>query len=235
MTDQPNASQQDDYTQYASTQEEILQAVRENSVRRGLFFLKNLSALDVDGIVQDIEQLGREYDMELWRERAEAAGISPTAIDTLDAHDPPVPYPYYFCLPGDLVREPRLVLYYRNVAMISNKVMNNIGLDTTQHEISMPLGVDKAQAIAQHLNKITSALVMETGLYGQRRHLEMVYINIGASLDGGWRNEVGSGAGPNRSSTWRVHRCNSSTKSPIGHGTGHECRLGRAEDPDSCP
>lgn len=191
MTDQPNASQQDDYTQYASTQEEILQAVRENSVRRGLFFLKNLSALDVDGIVQDIEQLGRDYDMELWRERADEAGISPAALDTLDAHDPPVPYPYYFCLPGDLVREPRLVLYYRNVAMISNKVMNNIGLDTTQHEISMPLGVDKAQSIAQHLNKITSALVMETGLYGQRRHLEMVYVNIGASLDGGWRNEVG--------------------------------------------
>jgi hypothetical protein len=51
--------------------------------------------------------------------------------------------------------------------------------------------VEKAQAIAQHLNKITSALVMEIGLYGQRRHLEMMYVNIGASLDGGWRNEVG--------------------------------------------
>jgi len=191
MTEQQNTSQQYDPSQYASTQEEILQAVRDNSVRRGLFFLKNLAALDVDGIVQDIEQLGREYDMELWRERAEDIGISPSALDTLDVHDPPVPYPYYFCLPGDLVREPRLVLYYRNVAMISNKVMNNIGLDTSQHEISAPLSMDKAQAIAQHLNKIASALVMETGLYGQRRHLEMMYVNIGASLDGGWRNEVG--------------------------------------------
>lgn len=191
MTDQPNIPQDDDYRQYASTQEEILQAVRDNSVRRGMFFLKNLSALDVDGIVRDIEQLGADYDMELWRERAEKSSITTAALDILDAHDPPVPYPYYFCLPGDLVREPRLILYYRNVAMISNKVMNNIGLDTTQHEVGLPLSVEKAQAIAQHFNQINSALVMETGLYGQRRHLEMMYVNIGASLDGGWRNEVG--------------------------------------------
>ena len=180
-----------DYTQYVSTQEEIFQAVRENSVRRGLFFLKNLSALDVDGIVQDVEQLGIAYDMELWREHAEEVGITLPALDILDTHSPPVPYPYYFCLPSDLVREPRLLLYYRNVAMISNKVMNNIGLDTTQHEFGVPIDLDKAQSIAQHLNKIVSALVMETRLHGQRRHLEMVYINTGASLDGGWRNEVG--------------------------------------------
>lgn len=191
MTDQPNIPQDDDYRQFTSTQAEILQAVRDNSVRRGMFFLKNLSALDVDGIVRDIEQLGADYDMELWRERAEESSITPAALDILDAHDPPVPYPYYFCLPGDLVREPRLILYYRNVAMISNKVMNNIGMGTIQHEVGLPLSVEKAQAIAQHFNQINSALVMETGLYGQRRHLEMMYINIGASLDGGWRNEVG--------------------------------------------
>jgi hypothetical protein len=191
MTDQPNIPQDDDYRQYASTQDEILQAVRDNSVRRGMFFLKNLSALDVDGIVRDIEQLGADYDMELWRERAEESSITTAALDILDTYDPPVPYPYYFCLPGDLVREPRLILYYRNVAMISNKVMNNIGMGTIQHEVGLPLSVEKAHAIAQHFNQINSALVMETGLYGQRRHLEMMYVNIGASLDGGWRNEVG--------------------------------------------
>lgn len=191
MTDQPGTSNENNYLQYASTQEEILQAVRENSVRRGLFFLKNLSALDVDGIIQNIEQLGTEYDMELWRERADDAGIALEALDVLDNHNPPVPYPYYFCLPGDFAREPRLLLYYRNVAMISNKVMNNIGLDTTQHEIGSPLNIEKATAISQHLNQIISALVLETGLFGHRRHLEMMYVNIGASLDGGWRNEVG--------------------------------------------
>ncbi|PJF39176.1 MAG: hypothetical protein CUN54_09285, partial [Phototrophicales bacterium] len=144
----------DTHLQYASTQEEILQAVRENSVRRGLFFLKNLSALKIDEIVQAVEQRASNYDMELWREYAETTGIALEAMNALDMHDPPVPYPYYFCLPDDLIREPRLLLYYRNVAMISNKVMNNIGLDTTQHEVGLPLDVDKATAIAYHLNRI---------------------------------------------------------------------------------
>lgn len=184
-------SNPEDYSQYASTQAEILQAVRENSVRRGVFFLNNLAALNIDGLIQNVEQLGADYDMEHWREIAEQAGIAPEALAVLDQHQPPVPYPYYFCLPQTLTEDPRFLLYYRNVAMVSNKVMNDIGLNTTQHEIGVPLDETKAQVIAQHLNKIVSALVLRTDWYGLRRHLELIYTNIGASLDGGWRNEVG--------------------------------------------
>lgn len=176
---------------YASTRDEILQAVRENSIRRGLFFLKNLSALRVDGILAEIDRYAAAFDMEVWREAAPQFGSDLSALTTLDQHEPPVPYPYYFCLPQMLIDNPRLVLYYRNVAMISNKVMNNIGLDTTGHEIGVPMSQDKAEQVASHLNQIISSLVLQAGLISQQRHLEMVYVNIGASLDGGWRNEVG--------------------------------------------
>lgn len=176
---------------YASTHDEILQAVRENSVQRGLFFLKSLAALDFDRIVDAVEQRAKTYDMEVWREAAAAAGVAGIALDILDSYNPPIPYPYYFCLPAELVDEPRLILYYRNVAMVSNKVMNNIGLDTTQHEVGAPLDSDKAAQIASHLNQILSSLVQHTDLHGENRHIEMAYTNIGASLDGGWRNEVG--------------------------------------------
>lgn len=178
-------------SQYASTHDEILQAVRENSVQRGLFFLKSLAALDFDRIVAAIEQRAKTYDMEVWREAAAAAGVDGIALDILDSYSPPIPYPHYFCLPSELVNEPRLILYYRNVAMVSNKVMNNIGLDTTQHEVGAPLDSDKAAQIASHLNQILSSLVQHTDLHGENRHIEMAYTNIGASLDGGWRNEVG--------------------------------------------
>lgn len=191
MTRPENNQPPDDYTQYSSTSEEIRQAVRENSVRRGQFLLKHLAALDVAGIVQQVEQLGLAYDMEHWREQAAEVGITSLALDILDAKTPSVPYPYYFCLPDELMRNPRLLLYYRNVAMVSNKVMNNIGLDTTQYEAGLPLDDTSAQAIAHHLNTIISALVEQTHLHNQQRHIEMVYTNIGASLDGGWRNEVG--------------------------------------------
>lgn len=187
----PQSDDQPQKSQYASTHEEILQAVRENSVQRGLFFLKSLAALDFDRIVEDVEHLAQTYDMEAWREAAADASISEVALNILDSYSPPIPYPYYFCLPAQLVTEPRLVLYYRNVAMISNKVMNNIGLDTTQHEIGTPLTHDKATQIAGHLNQILSSLIQHTDLHGEKRHIEMAYTNIGASLDGGWRNEVG--------------------------------------------
>lgn len=176
---------------YASTRNELLQAVRENSIRRGLFFLKNLSALRVDSILVEIDRYAVAFDMELWHEAAPQFGIDSSALTTLDQHEPPVPYPYYFCLPKMLIDNPRLVLYYRNVAMISNKVMNNIGLDTTGHEIGIPMLRDKAEQVASHLNQIISSLVLQAGLFSQYRHREMIYANIGASLDGGWRNEVG--------------------------------------------
>lgn len=191
MTDPSPLSSQNNDRNLASTQDEIRQAVRANSVKRGIFILKSLAMLDVDGIIQQMEQLCTEYDKEIWRERAEDANISHAALDQLDRADPPVPYPYYFCLPGDLLRQPRLILYYRNVAMVSNKVMGNIGLDTTQHEIGLAISVDKAQAIAEHLNEINSELVLQGDDHNQRRHLELLYANLGASLDGGWRNEVG--------------------------------------------
>ncbi len=54
-------------SQYASTHEEILQAVHENSVQRGLFFLKSLAALDFDQILEYVEQLAKIYDLEVWR------------------------------------------------------------------------------------------------------------------------------------------------------------------------
>lgn len=181
-----NKSQDPSRSPYASTEAEVLQAVRENSIRRGVFFLKNLAALNLDAIIAQVERLAATYDMEAWREASAGAGILPEALDALDGYDPPVPYPCYFCLPDDLITNPQLILYYRNVAMVSNKVMNNIGLDTTQHEIGIPLAPDKAARIAQYLNQIISSLVLQTSLFGRRRHIEMVYANIGTSLSSGW-------------------------------------------------
>ncbi|GIK28487.1 MAG: hypothetical protein J5J04_17190 [Anaerolineae bacterium] len=176
---------------FESTQDEILQAVRENSIRRGLFFLRSLTSMSVDNIITAIEKVSSNFDMEQWRIAADSEGIEQSALDILDAHVPRIPYPYYFCLSADIVKDPTLILYYRNVAMVSNKVMNNIGLTTVEHESGSPISHDKALRIAQHLNRTVSGLVSESNLHGPRRHLELMYSNIGASLDGSWRNEVG--------------------------------------------
>lgn len=81
-------------------------------------------------------------------------------------------------------------MYYRNVAMVSQKVMNDMGLSTIAYESGQIPPHDIALDLAHHFNRIVSALVMTSTVQPQR-HLEMAYTNLGASFDGSWRNEVG--------------------------------------------
>ncbi|MCS6859922.1 MAG: XcyI family restriction endonuclease [Abditibacteriales bacterium] len=65
-----------------------------------------------------------------------------------------------FAHPSVLIANPRRVGYYRMLAMVSQKSMNNVGLPVTRHEVQgSPLTDDRALAIACHLNRIISVLV----------------------------------------------------------------------------
>jgi hypothetical protein len=175
---------------FASTFDEIQRAVERNSVKRGVFFIKNLMTLDFASLIRRVEQISREYDKEEWYEAASDLWINVKALKALDACEPPVPYPYYFCTPNILGQHPELVMYYRNIAMVSQKVMNDMGLNTIAYEAGQTPTPDIALDLAHHFNSITSALVVTSTITPQR-HLEMAYANLGASFDGSWRNEVG--------------------------------------------
>jgi hypothetical protein len=176
--------------EYASTQEEIRRAVQRNAVQRGRFFALNLARHGFDEILDQIEALAREADLESWRDSAQRLGLDPRALDVLDRI--PVPYPYYFCDPAQLTLNPTLVAYYRNVAMVSSKVMRGIGFDTAPHEAGMALSADKAEQLAMYFNSTVSALMVENPtLVTGRRHFEMMFTNLGESIGGSWRNEVG--------------------------------------------
>ncbi len=180
----------DPLPEFASTPEEIRRAVQRNAIQRGQFFALNLARLGVDRILVQIEALAQNIDLEIWREAAGSIGIDPKALDILDRI--PVRYPFYFCRPDDLLNDPTLVAYYRNVTMVSAKVMRNIGLDTAPHELGQPLTKEKADQLARYFNATTSALLVQTqSLITSRRHIEMVFSNLGESIGGSWRNEVG--------------------------------------------
>jgi hypothetical protein len=176
--------------EFASTQEEIRRAVQRNAVQRGQFFALNLARLGFDSIPDQVEAIARDADPEVWREAALRLGIDSQALDVLNRV--PVRYPFYFCDPAQLVKSPTLVAYYRNVAMVSAKVMRGIGLDTVSHEAGQPLPEDKAEQLAQYFNSTVSARVIgNPSLVTNRRHIETVFSNLGESIGGSWRNEVG--------------------------------------------
>ena len=111
----------------------------------------------------------------------------------LDSDEPPIPYPYYFCTPDFLIEHPQLTFYYRNIAMLSSKVMRGLGLDTTPYENGETPTREDAIEIVKYLNEIVSGLLIEAGAAGvtRNRHIQMVMANLGDSLGGSSRNEVG--------------------------------------------
>jgi hypothetical protein len=113
-----------DLPPFASTPEEIRRAVERNAIERGVLLMRVLVSLELDGLLDTIEQLAVESDREEIYESAAQLGIDVDALAILDNARPPISYPFYFCTSTYLVQHPQLVMYYRNVAMLSRKVMN---------------------------------------------------------------------------------------------------------------
>jgi hypothetical protein len=176
---------------FASTPKEIKMAVEQNALDRGVLLIKVIVSLRIDTLLDLVDKLARSYDKEDFYESAGAIDIKIDALKRLDQANPPVPYPYYFCMPDTLMEHPDLVFYYRNVAMLSRKVMRGIGLDTGSFE---EFGVAPSEPVAHELctyfNKITSDLVLEGGVTSYR-HIVMMMANLGDALGGTSRNEVG--------------------------------------------
>ncbi|MBM4431318.1 MAG: hypothetical protein FJ026_13395 [Chloroflexi bacterium] len=117
--------------------------------------------------------------------------IATEALRRLDEAEPPVPYPYYICTPDMLMKCPELVFYYRNVALLSQKVMRGVGLETQSFE---ELGVTPSEPIARELTRYFNRITSELLLHGDitpHRHVVMLAANMGDSLGGTSRNEVG--------------------------------------------
>jgi len=176
---------------FASTPQEVRLAVEQNALERGILLMRVMVSQQVDAILEAVDTLAKAYDLEDYHQVAEEANIAPAALNHLSAQERRIPYPYYFCLPETLIARPDLIFYYRNVAMLSSQVMRGIGLDTQPYELQhYPPDRETATALARYFNAITSNLVLEGGATTYR-HIEMMMANLGDSLGGVSRNEVG--------------------------------------------
>lgn len=176
---------------FASTPAEIRQAVEQNAIDRGNLLIKVIVSLNIDGIIDELDQLAVDYDKEDWRENAQTMGIDKGALDLLDASEPPIPYTYYFSSFELFLDSPHMIFYYRNVAMLSSKVMRGIGLDCNRYEVNGEAPpFDKAMELSKYFNKLISKLIQDSGV-SKNRHLAMFMSNLGDSMGGISRNEVG--------------------------------------------
>ena len=170
---------------YLSTEDTRL-ALQQEAMQRSMFFAQRLAESGVDRLLNRVDALARDIDTLAWRQAANSLGIDLRALDVLDRV--PIRYPCYFCTPAQLAEDPSLVAYYRNLAMLSVEAMRDIGLDTAEHEAGALLLAEKAERLAVYLNSIVSArIIAEPMLVTPRRHLELVFANLGESIGNAWR------------------------------------------------
>ncbi|MCB0072861.1 MAG: hypothetical protein KDE20_15425 [Caldilineaceae bacterium] len=181
---------EDEYGGIVSSGEEIRRAVERNAISRGILFVEIMVDLDLDDLFSRIDDLAQSYDKEDFWEQGENIGVATEALEILDQSIPPIPYTNFFCRPELFIVQPDLVFYYRNIALLSDKVMKGIGLHVTTTEARRGLSHERAVEIATYLNRVVSGLIIATGV-SPRRHIEMLMANVGESLGGSSRNEVG--------------------------------------------
>jgi hypothetical protein len=176
---------------FASTPNETRKAVEQNAFDRGTLLIQVIASLEIDKLLALVDEIAQSYDKEDFFEVANEIGIDVEALKYLDEFKPPISYAYYFCLPDMLVEHPELVFYYRNIAMLSRKVMRGIDLDTEIFEVLRIAPSNKvAQELSAYFNEITSSLILKGGV-SPYRHIVMMAANLGDSLGGTSRNEVG--------------------------------------------
>lgn len=97
-----------------------------------------------------------------------------------------------FAHPDVLITILHSVSYYRMLAMVSQKSMNQIGLSTVRYEQDECFPeLEKANAIAQHLNKIISFLIEADSEINVREFDLWRGMAAGAQAQGSWQNAKG--------------------------------------------
>lgn len=173
-----------------STPEEIRRAVECNAIQKGIIFVEIITNNNTDEFFKKLEDIAKSIDKENILDKAEILGIDVKALDLLDSANPPIPYVYYFCLPEILLKYPELYLYYRNIAMLSDKVMKDLGMFISVKTKNISFSEEKIKEIAIYFNRIISSLLIRTGV-SQYRHIEMFMANLGDAIGGSFRNEIG--------------------------------------------
>jgi hypothetical protein len=180
--EQPSLSKNDlGLSYFAPTPNQIKHTVERGVIHKSELFIKAVTSLRIKELLETIRTT--PYNpKEFCAKRAEF-NIDKAALLCLDHARPPIPYPFYFSTPIFLSEHPELILYYRNLAMLSCKAMQDLGLPTDTYEDNHVAPSDEiALELARHFNGITGKLVTMTRLTADL-HLKTVLLNLGVTSE----------------------------------------------------
>lgn len=132
-----------------------------------------------------------------------------------------------FCHPEVLVKNPKIVGYYRMLAMVSQKSMGRVGLNINSFETGEnKLSSDLASQISRHLNKIISILIEQDKKIDPREFDIWRGMAAGSQAQGSWQNLKGDKAEiVIKDLLERISKEKSLIIKEVTHGKGEEFHL----------
>jgi len=162
------------------------EAVRLQYSLRSAFFYRNRKVFQE--LARAAERLeAEEYD---WSD-LDAVGISPLSFKAIA--DKGIAPCRVFCHP-DVIREcPRLIAYYRCMALLPQKGMGRIGppVASLEKRTRRSISADAAQRVARIVNQFICSLIDEDPHFSLRDAHMAGALSFGTQLNGSWRNEIG--------------------------------------------
>jgi hypothetical protein len=116
-------------------------------------------------------------------------GVSQKAVDTIRANG--IPLERVFCHPMSIRKEPRLVLYYRNLACLPQKGMRRLGFPVEKYEEGEDVPTGTSVSLAKTINAFISKIVESDPKYNLDDARIAASMNFGSQINGSWRNAVG--------------------------------------------
>lgn len=163
---------------------------RMNYRLRAIAMAQSLRQERIFSLVEKVRSLDPEaYD---WSDR-EALGISATAWERVQTMGlaPTV----VFCHPDVILADPRLIEYYRGLALLPHKGMTQLGTTTKNLEAGKgKLSKQRAEKIFPLLNEIISTIIENVPGFLAMEPDTAIQATTAVTTDGRWRNVIGEEA-----------------------------------------
>lgn len=170
-------------------------AKKEQYLLKSAYVRRKIRTDDYYNMFREVNRLAEEEaDSFSWDERNEW-GISDLAWSTVkESGLEPI---LTFCHPGVLESNPKLLLYYRSIALLPQKgfqaiIRKNPVPYETGKKTPGSIADAECEAIASGLNEIISSTLEQGSQVTIHEISGMFFSQAGMTIDGSWRNQIGN-------------------------------------------
>ncbi|RMD58612.1 XcyI family restriction endonuclease [Candidatus Parcubacteria bacterium] len=159
---------------------------------RATFFVRKLRSMKLWEAIHEVYQLSKAPKGFPWEDRR-AWGIEEDAWDYVTGKK--INPLLIFCHPRALGEQPRLLLYYRTVNLISQKGLATlVGSNIAAIESGKVLKLDRQwiTEVVIALNSIASAVIKNSAEIGLEDLAGFQFATAGATIQGSWNNAIGA-------------------------------------------